>query len=880
MEGEREAKEMEVVGLLNFRPHHRDSQAADVTPFLCTQHNDRSGGPTLQPDEGWKSFAKVFVSDQVCALMAVLGVLSAATVVTVPENYDGHFPWFLTKVETNISGEFRLRLEDDYNGTFGIEGQTFLFSRSSFDREERGSYELQVAVVDDEGAQLDEPVSITINVTDRNDNAPQFEQDTFLARVYMGAPAGYRILKVAASDRDEASTLNADLRYQIISQQPELPSDNMFQVNPLTGHLTLTTEGAATLDADVADHYQLAVQVKDMGGLSQGHYAQAHILINVTQNTWVSLSPVSVRENHEGPYPFPLSKVRWNGERVRYRLRSQPPAPHGLFTVSERGSISLSRPLDREEQPEYRLWVSALDYTGELYAEPLELQVTVTDENDNAPVCSPEIHVALVTEHRRKGTCIVQLRGEDEDDPSTENGQFTFRLQGQEPEGPEEPLFTVDGDGRVTLARDMTDYRSPTYRLLVEVADLAGAEGGLSSTCTVIVDVDELNDHEPEFSQQQYGPFNVPEDTAVGHVITSISASDTDFNRSDAWLITYALESGNEGQRFGIVQGGQSNIGKLILHKPLDFEAVSEYRLVVSARNIEELEDGEYGPTSTTTLSVRVQDVNERPEFLRAAYEFNVSREVQPGTVLLTLQAHDPDSAASPIRYRLGNESGNWLSVGATSGKVTVQGRPPAARSHRLEVWAEDGDDPSLFVTTSLVVHVAELRERPPGPLLVYSGTFLCTPRREEQAISVTVSHRARLATLSLDGHPMERRKWKLEQKNDTLAFLSIGLSWVDPGLHQVTIVLREEGDSTVTLRDTLPVNICTCSSHGKCRIEVEPIQGKPTVLMTVSTIVGTLAVIGFSLILVLVHLSITGKQRRKSKRDVSVEAAPLRPSQ
>lgn len=810
--------------------------------------------------------------------MTLLGVLSTATVVTVPENYDGHFPWFLAKVETNTSGDFRLRLEDDYNGTFGIEGQTFLFSRSSFDREERGSYELQVAVVNDEGAQLDQPVSITVNITDRNDNAPQFEQDTFLARVYMGAPAGYRILKVVASDRDDAETLNADLRYQIISQQPELPSDNMFQVNPQTGHLTLTTEGAATLDADIADHYQLAIQVKDMGDLNQGHYAQAHILINVTQNTWVPLSPVSVRENHEGPYPLPLSKVRWNGERVRYQLESQPPAPHGLFTISERGSISLNQPLDHEEQPEYRLSVSALDYAGDLYAEPLELQVMVMDENDNAPVCSPEIHLAFVTEHRRKGACIVQLRGEDEDDPSTENGQFTFRQLGQEPEDLE-PLFTVDSDGKVTLARDMTDYSSLTYRLLVEVADLAGAEGGLSSTCTVIVDVDEVNDHAPEFSQQQYGPFNVPEDTDIGHVVTYLSASDADFNTSDAWLITYALESGNEGQRFGIVQGGQSNIGKLILRKRLDFDAVSEYCLVVSARNMEELEDGEYGPSSTTTLSVHLQNVNERPEFPRAAYEVNVSREVQPGTVLLTLQARDPDSVATPTRYRLSNESGNWLSVGATSGEVTVQGRPPAARSYRLQVWAEDGDDPSLFVTTYLVVHVAELRVAPPDPSLVYSGTFLCTPRREEQAISVTVSHGARLATLSLDGHPMEQRKWKLDQRNDTLAFLSIGLNWVDPGLHQVTLVLREEGDATVILRETLPVNICTCSSHGKCRIEIEPIQGKPTVLTTVSTIVGTLAVIGFFLILVLVHLSVTRKQRKKSKRDVSVEAAPLRPT-
>ncbi|GCB79226.1 hypothetical protein scyTo_0020184 [Scyliorhinus torazame] len=72
-------------------------------------------------------------------------------------------------------------------------------------------------------------------------------------------------------------------------------------------------------------------------------------------------------------------------------------------------------------------------------------------------------------------------------------------------------------------------------------------------------------------------------------------------------------------------------------------------------------------------------------------------------------------------------------------------------------------------------------------------------------------------------------------------------------------------------------MTICTCSSSEVCKIEVGPIPGKPTILTTVATIAGTFGVIGFFLIVTLVHLSINGKQHKKRKRNVSIESAPLR---
>uniref|UniRef100_UPI00398EF7F7 cadherin-16 n=1 Tax=Pristiophorus japonicus TaxID=55135 RepID=UPI00398EF7F7 len=822
--------------------------------------------------------------DRVVVLLSALSILPAAKEVTVPENYDGEFPWFLTRIDTGVTGESRLQLVDDYNGTFGIEGHALLFTLRSFDREEQAMYELEVNVTDTEGRQLNDPISIAIIVSDKNDNAPQFEQETFFASVHQGSQAGYSILSTPATDLDDPSLPSADLRYAIRSQTPAQPSETMFQIDVLTADISLTAEGAALLDLGFVDQYDLIVQVKDMADLNQGHYTQASVIITVTENLWVPLSPVTVRENHEGPYPLALSKAQWNSDRVSYRLEAKLPYPEGPFIIDGEGRIYLTQPLDREQEAEYLLLISAVDDDGGRYDEPLELAVTVTDENDNTPECSPVSYRATVPEGEVKGTRVVTLTAMDQDDPSTENAHLSFRLRGQEPRGPGGSLFWVDAEGTIILARNMTGYSSMRYQLEIEVVDLAGEEGGLSSICWVNVDVHELNDNAPLFPQKQYGPISIPEDTSIGHLVATINVTDADYPLSESWVVVYTFESGNEEQTFGILQEAQSSVGSLVLHKALDYEMASEYTLVVSARNPAELVGSEYGPSSTATISIAVRDVNEPPILSRAVYEVTVPREAQAGSVLLTVEGYDPDTENTPVRFRLGNETIWWLSVSAESGEVTFLGRDPAGGSHVVEVVVEDGVDPSLFVTAHLVIHIEDFWEEAPGPLLEYSGDFLCTPRREDQSIAISTPHRRGTGSngpsvISVGGKPMEQRMWKLSQVNDTHGFLSIALSWVDPGVHQVLIVLSEKGEHSQRHSDTLTVNICTCGSRGECRSEVGPIPGKPTILTTVGTTVGTLGMIGFFLIIVLVHMSITGNQLKKRKRNISIESAPLRTS-
>lgn len=56
-------------------------------------------------------------------------------------------------------------------------------------------------------------------------------------------------MTVVATDADEAGTANADVHYLIMSQEPKLPSPNMFVINPVTGGIWVN---AAGLDREVS----------------------------------------------------------------------------------------------------------------------------------------------------------------------------------------------------------------------------------------------------------------------------------------------------------------------------------------------------------------------------------------------------------------------------------------------------------------------------------------------------------------------------------------------------------------------------------------------------------------------------------------------------
>lgn len=56
------------------------------------------------------------------------------------------------------------------------------------------------------------------------------------------------MIQVEATDLDEPNNYNSDIRYSILNQEPKMPSDDLFAINPVTGVIRLIAGG---LDREV-----------------------------------------------------------------------------------------------------------------------------------------------------------------------------------------------------------------------------------------------------------------------------------------------------------------------------------------------------------------------------------------------------------------------------------------------------------------------------------------------------------------------------------------------------------------------------------------------------------------------------------------------------
>lgn len=74
---------------------------------------------------------------------------------------------------------------------------------------------------------------------------------------------GTYVMTVTANDADDGTTANGMVRYRIVTQTPQSPSQNMFTINSETGDIVTV---AAGLDREVSLRlcYQVLLRVADL----------------------------------------------------------------------------------------------------------------------------------------------------------------------------------------------------------------------------------------------------------------------------------------------------------------------------------------------------------------------------------------------------------------------------------------------------------------------------------------------------------------------------------------------------------------------------------------------------------------------------------------
>ncbi|XP_013910025.1 PREDICTED: cadherin-10-like [Thamnophis sirtalis] len=327
-----------------------------------------------------------------------------------------------------------------------------------------------------------------------------------------------------------------------------------------------------------------------------------------------------------------------------------------------------------------------------------------------------------------------------------------------------------------TALPNMNRENREQYQVVIQAKDMGGQMGGLSGTTIVNITLTDVNDNPPRFpqickiKQQEEGfkkvfadPFPIFLKNSHGLVHKPLG-----FGTGNGTLCLYqnpfisviaffsleiearmssflGVSPGDYGGSIDCVgfqsflaPGGKVQIKNNNDSKPLDYENRRLYTLKVEAENLYVDPRFYYlGPfKDTTTVKISVEDVDEPPIFSRSSYLFEIHEDIEVGTIIGTVMARDPDSAAGPIRFSLDRHTDLDRIFNIHSGNGSIYTSKMLDREisqwHNLSVIAAEINNPKETTRVSVYVRILDVNDNAPQ-FAVFYDTFVCENARAGQ---------------------------------------------------------------------------------------------------------------------------------------------------
>uniref|UniRef100_A0A667XQY9 Protocadherin 7a n=1 Tax=Myripristis murdjan TaxID=586833 RepID=A0A667XQY9_9TELE len=192
----------------------------------------------------------------------------------VKENLLANSPVGMVTVTDADEGEnAELSLFKEQEEVFSIENNTgTIFSSASFDREKLSAYTFRVRAVDGGEPRKTATATVSLFVTDENDNAPSITSPANESYTLLPPASSARTIVRTVTATDSDTGPNADLRYALVGGNPF----RLFEIGHTNGVITL----AEPLERRHRGLHRLVVRVNDSGIPSLCATALVHVFIN------------------------------------------------------------------------------------------------------------------------------------------------------------------------------------------------------------------------------------------------------------------------------------------------------------------------------------------------------------------------------------------------------------------------------------------------------------------------------------------------------------------------------------------------------------------------------------------------------------------------
>ncbi|KAL1261555.1 hypothetical protein QQF64_006820 [Cirrhinus molitorella] len=624
------------------------------------------------------------------------------------------------------------------------------------DFEKMNNFEIDIQASDKGSVPLTSDKSITIKIVDVNDNVPEIEVTSFSSAVPENSKIGTTVALISISDLDSGVNgkvlcyITEDVPFRLMASS----QDNIY---------ALVT--ASSLDRETMPRYDITLVAKDAGQpplssvktitvqcskstdcsskyLQDTNYDgtlchsiqyrsgdKRYMLVGPRMSIGSTIAPGSNRNT----LVIPDRRRRDSGEFVMntvdiaftfansYLLRigafvmAPQTSIHGtgnaalergdsLFTVNQNdGILSVNGKIDREEVCEKSS--SCVINLKIALENPLEIHyvsIEIVDINDHAPTFPEKEKRLEISESALPGARYQLQAARDPDGGMNSVQQYklshndNFRIEVKDRGEDRKMPFLI-------LQKPLDRETSRRHKLVLTALD--GGRPPKSGTMDIIVEVLDVNDNMPVFTQEVYS-VTLQENVPVGTIVIQVNATDMDDGPNGEIFYTFGKDIDN---RLIKLFDLNSSTGEMTVTGPIDFEEMHNVEIDIQASD-----KGPVPLTSDKSITIKIVDINDNvPEIEVTSFSSAVPEDSKIGTTVALISISDLDSGVNgkvlcyiteDVPFRLTASSQDNIYALVTASSLDRETVP----RYDITLVAKDAGQPSLSSVKTITVQCSK----------------------------------------------------------------------------------------------------------------------------------------------------------------------------
>ncbi|XP_014488108.1 PREDICTED: fat-like cadherin-related tumor suppressor homolog [Dinoponera quadriceps] len=532
---------------------------------------------------------------------------------------------------------------------------------------------------------------VKIEILPANRHNPKFPNPVVEVTVLENQLPGRLVTSVLAVDEDFGEY--GAVMYTIMSETMR----EMFDINKLTGEIVTRKR----LDREQQKRHEIPVMATDGGGRS------GFVMVRVKVGDENDNAPVfllreykaTIQSNLSANTPFLRVRAQDADEdeaaKIVYSIYEPQTSPtRSLFGINpDTGALFLLKSAASAENQLFELFIRAEDKGTSTHHADVPLSIYIMGPHDMAPLFERKEDKFFISEASAIGTPITKLK-------TVTNSTVTYRIiSGDE----DNPLFTIDSHGQITLARPLDRELKDSH--LIGVLAETDSSPPLTALAKISLQVLDENDHAPKFESNPYA-ISLAENIEEGTSILKVIAHDKDLGSNGEVRYSFGSDIGELANVFTV----DAYTGWISTLVQLDKEKQPEYKFQVVATD-----NGNPKHFARTSVHVKLKDYNDNsPMFIDDRYEATVNEDALPGTVVVKLVTVDKDSDVNtPIEFYITSGDPRSQFQIRSTGEVYVA--KPLDREtidrYELEIVGTDG---KYVFETRVTVQILDVNDNPP----------------------------------------------------------------------------------------------------------------------------------------------------------------------